>query len=203
MKQEEVKTISRVNFSGKWAEFWFEENEKSESFHNSSKAYRLWEAVEKAELNDHICNNGFKGCKLKLFHDGFNWEISEIMMPELTTPTQPNLSAEEFIREKIRAKNSFPENYQMEGLHCYNVNGEECLRWAHEFKELFNQPAQFTPPRPPQEEADRLVDSFEDIDFEDAVLRSIKIVSYNRDSLKLLGLSTAYEEEVLTILKGM
>ncbi len=45
-------------------------------------------------------------------------------------------TAEEFTREKIRAKNSFPEKYAMEGLQRYSVTGEECLRWAHEFSQL-------------------------------------------------------------------
>lgn len=61
----------------------------------------------------------------------------------------------------------------------------------------------FTPQRTPKEEAERVVELFADIDFEDSVLRSIQVVSYNIDSLKLRGLSTQYEEEVLTILKWM
>ena len=42
-------------------------------------------------------------------------------------------TAEEFIREKIREKNSFPEKYEMEALHRYSVTGEDCLRWAHDY----------------------------------------------------------------------
>lgn len=40
------------------------------------------------------------------------------------------MTAKEFIREKIREKNSFPEKYVMEGLQHYSVTGEDCLRWA-------------------------------------------------------------------------
>jgi hypothetical protein len=43
------------------------------------------------------------------------------------------MTAEEFIREKIRAKNHFPENYDMEGLGNYTVTGTDALRWAHEY----------------------------------------------------------------------
>lgn len=54
------------------------------------------------------------------------------------------MTAEEFIREKIRAKNLFPEKYSMEGLQNYTVTGEDCLRWAHEFanqdKWIYNLP---------------------------------------------------------------
>ena len=48
-------------------------------------------------------------------------------------------TSEEFIREKIREKNSFPKNYVMEALNRYTVTGEDCLRWAHEFAEQSNQ----------------------------------------------------------------
>ena len=44
-----------------------------------------------------------------------------------------NKTAEEFIREKIREKNSFPEKYVMDGLQRYYVTGEDCLRWSHEY----------------------------------------------------------------------
>lgn len=44
-----------------------------------------------------------------------------------------NKTAEEFIREKIREKKSFPEKYVMDGLQRYYVTGEDCLRWSHEY----------------------------------------------------------------------
>ena len=44
------------------------------------------------------------------------------------------ITAEEFIREKIREKHEIKG--QMNALWKYEVNGEDALRWAHEFKEL-------------------------------------------------------------------
>ena len=41
------------------------------------------------------------------------------------------MTAEEFIREKIRQK--FELKGDMMGLWCYSLNGEDALRWAHEY----------------------------------------------------------------------
>ena len=59
------------------------------------------------------------------------------------------LTSEEFIREKIREKNQFPATYKMEALSQYTINGEEALRWAHEFatikgKQLIEQTCDMT-----------------------------------------------------------
>jgi hypothetical protein len=43
-------------------------------------------------------------------------------------------TAEEFIREKIREKEGITGAMQV--LRNYDVSGEDCLRWAHEFAEL-------------------------------------------------------------------
>lgn len=64
-------------------------------------------------------------------------------------------------------------------------------------EEYRNQPTPFTYPRPPKEEAERLVNIFNSPYYPQF------IVSYHRDNLQLRGLDTTYEEEVLTILKGM
>lgn len=40
-------------------------------------------------------------------------------------------TAEEFVREKIRSK--YGVKGEMKALHTYSLNGEDALRWAHEF----------------------------------------------------------------------
>ena len=45
-----------------------------------------------------------------------------------------DLTAEEFIREKIRFRDQ--EKGAMNALIMYDCTGEEALRWAHEFAEL-------------------------------------------------------------------
>ena len=49
----------------------------------------------------------------------------------LSPSPQPSATAEEFIREKIRQK--FELKGDMMGLWCYSLNGEDALRWAHEY----------------------------------------------------------------------
>ena len=68
------------------------------------------------------------------------------------------------------------------------------------------QPTPFTPPRTEQEEADRLVELVSSISM--SSLSECKIIaqvftSEKITSLQLRGLSTTFEEKVLTILKGM
>ena len=44
------------------------------------------------------------------------------------------MTAEEFVREKIRARDKI--SGKMDGLYLYICTGEEALRWAHEFASL-------------------------------------------------------------------
>ena len=66
-----------------------------------------------------------------------DWPLIDILEPELAqllslSPSpQPSATAEEFIREKIRQK--FELKGDMMGLWCYSLNGEDALRWAHEY----------------------------------------------------------------------
>lgn len=79
--EEKILTIDKINFTGKWVEFWFKEKNDEPvgyvGFHKSSKAYMLWNAVEKANLENEIHNNGFRGKKLKWIkvENNPNWEI--------------------------------------------------------------------------------------------------------------------------------
>lgn len=82
--EEKTLTIKKVNMVGKWVEFWFEEEHptitgEADAYQLSSKAYKLWDAVNKAELERPIMNNGFIGKKLKWKKEGFNWEIVEFV----------------------------------------------------------------------------------------------------------------------------
>lgn len=82
--EEKILTIKKVNIVGKWVEFWFEEEHstitgEADAYQLSSKAYKLWDAVNKAELERPLMNNGFVGKKLKWKKDGFNWEIVEFV----------------------------------------------------------------------------------------------------------------------------
>lgn len=46
------------------------------------------------------------------------------------------ITAEEFIRNKIRKKYSLSETSPMNSLGWYSINAEEALRWSHEFAAL-------------------------------------------------------------------
>ncbi len=82
---DKILTITKVNFTGKWVEFWFDGGkpmikDDSECYHESSKAYMLWDAAEKAGLTNEIHNTGFVGKKLKWTYDAPNWEIVEFIL---------------------------------------------------------------------------------------------------------------------------
>lgn len=80
--EETILTIKQVNVIGKWAEFWFEEDFQREGveYQLSSKASCLWDAVNRAELDVEIMNNGFVGKKLKWKKiDDINWEIEDFI----------------------------------------------------------------------------------------------------------------------------
>jgi len=113
----------------------------------------------------------------------------------LTTQPQSTMSADEILDDELSISMS---EYLKENPIFKEWIKDAMYRYAAQL-----QPFEVIPPRNEQEEADRLVELFADIDFEDSVLRSIQVVSYHRDNLKLRGLSTTFEEKVLTILKGM
>lgn len=78
LNEEVTYTIDRVRFEGKWVEYWIKEIEKFEdnkmSFHLCSKAYMLWDCIEKAELYNDIISNGISGRKLTWRYVGPNLE---------------------------------------------------------------------------------------------------------------------------------
>lgn len=52
----------------------------------------------------------------------------------MDTKIREDLTAEEFIRDKIREKLELKG--PMNGLSSYILNGQDALRWAHEFAQL-------------------------------------------------------------------
>lgn len=67
-----IHKIKKVNFTGKWMEFWFYGNE-DESFHKCCKQYMFWELVDKKEgMQDDINNNGIKDMYIVWEKDQYN-----------------------------------------------------------------------------------------------------------------------------------
>jgi len=101
-----------------------------------------------------------------------------------TTQPQPKLSAEDI--------DKLVEKYELNVdsfTSCFLVDKDILINICNEYR---NQPTPFTPPRTEQEEADRLVKL------------QFPISCYKEciSMLQLRGLSTTFEEKVLTILKG-
>ena len=78
MPNHHIKTIDRVNVSGKYIEFWFKEDLKKninynptserekfvyESFHTCHKVYDFSELMEIEGIISHVLTNGLKGVK--------------------------------------------------------------------------------------------------------------------------------------------
>lgn len=86
--KEKILTIRKVNFIGKWVEYWFEEEQKIEydeyfkenidKWIHCSKGYMLWDLVENARIYDEIMNHGFAGRKTKWIYESPNWNIKYI-----------------------------------------------------------------------------------------------------------------------------
>jgi hypothetical protein len=83
MNELKIFTIEKLKFTGKWVEFWFEEDfprmTDEDSYHLSTKTYMLWEVVYKAGVYTEIAINGFKGVKTIWEKDKYNWELKEIL----------------------------------------------------------------------------------------------------------------------------
>lgn len=84
VKDNLIVTIEKVKYSGKWIEFWFQEDYVTVSgnpgdYHLSSKVYKLDEVMNKAGLHDYIMSNGMRGLKMLWKKEGYNWEIDSFI----------------------------------------------------------------------------------------------------------------------------
>lgn len=83
-----IRTISDINFTGKWVEYWFEEEkdirydeylgEDKDNWINSTKNYMLENLVNEADLERHIYRHGYVGLKTEWEDDGVNWNLLRI-----------------------------------------------------------------------------------------------------------------------------
>lgn len=94
MSEIKELTIKELNISGKWLEFWVEEetrlekifdyeenkltNEDYEAWTYSCKTYMFEEAITKAGLDDYVYNNGRIGLKVVWQRNGMNWDLIEV-----------------------------------------------------------------------------------------------------------------------------
>jgi hypothetical protein len=76
--QTRIEVIKSAKVVGKWMEFWFENSDKVEGFDCCSKTGRFFDALETANLGEHVLLHGITGLKLHLKHDGSNWEIEKV-----------------------------------------------------------------------------------------------------------------------------
>lgn len=110
-----------------------------------------------------------------------------------TTQPQPTMSAEkqmiDFSWWLVKNIGRFSDDMQA------HYNGEYLNIWRKSESLELNAIASFTPPRTEQEEADRIFHAL-------GHHKSIAVTEYTIQSLQLRGLSTEFEEKVLTILKG-
>jgi hypothetical protein len=84
-------TIIQTNYSGKWMEFWFKEEqgeiiqgyvgEKHESYLHSCKPYVFQEKINEAQLGKHLQNNGAVGLITTWVYDGVNWGLESVSKP--------------------------------------------------------------------------------------------------------------------------
>lgn len=146
-----------------------------------------------------------------------NTEILLSLGVKITTPQpQPTMAAVEMkeVKQQLAIENGF-EHWRDYVLDCTMNDLAKDIQDDYEdepfdevARRLFkgNQPTSFTPPRTEQEEADRLVVLVSSISM--SSLSECKVIaqvftSEKITSLQLRGLSTTFEEKVLTILKGM
>ena len=75
-------TIEKVNFTGKWVEYWFKEDMKpvgeEGGYQISTKGSHLWNVVDDAGIYNEVMSNGFKGRKVTFEMVGQNYEIKSI-----------------------------------------------------------------------------------------------------------------------------
>ena len=88
--KEKILTIRKVNISGKYIEFWFEEesdtftdNELNELdvYLHSCKTGKFFDMIELMGLYTQVINSGVKGMKTKwVFSDFDNWNFDSIIL---------------------------------------------------------------------------------------------------------------------------
>jgi hypothetical protein len=84
MMETKIVTIEKVNFTTKWVEFWFKEEHQTvtsdpDSYHESSKAWKLHEIIDEADLVNEVANKGYKGIKIEFELRSSNWELKRVV----------------------------------------------------------------------------------------------------------------------------
>jgi hypothetical protein len=111
-----------------------------------------------------------------------------------TTPPQQKVSAETILGKHLQE------------LGAMNVSVNACkndiIRAMEEYR---NQPVKFIPERTAKDEAEKAIEDLVDIGLWYHDAQPAAVLQYNNTitALKARGIDTTYEEEVLTILKGM
>lgn len=129
------------------------------------------------------------------FHGYIDHDVSKLGnladMADFTTQPQPKLSAEDI--------DKLVEKYELNVdsfTSCFLVDKDILINICNEYR---NIPIEVKHPRTEQEEADRLYRIYHDCPSGMQGMVCDEIIN----ALQLRGLSTTFEEKVLTILKGM
>ena len=136
-------------------------------------------------------------------------ELNELAKPFYQCINQVGAAMEEYRNQPVKQptdveiKDAYKE-YQL-GTQGIEVWEEGAFREGVKFGLTYNQPVKpFTPERTAQEEADRVISGHLKGQAHFFAKKSAIIDQQNTiNALKLRGIDTTYEEEVLTILKGM
>ena len=134
-----------------------------------------------------------------------NWHDKQDLLELLRKSTpqpHPTMSADKYMIDfswwLVKNIGKFSDDMQA------HYNGEYLNIWRKSESLELNAIASFTPPRNEQEEADRLVSIYERyLTKGNAINSAISDQENTITALQLRGLSTEFEEKVLTILKGM
>lgn len=183
------------------------------------KSEEIYRKVKVEERLPSIANENYltiseKGFETSRFFNGKRFEtahyegeivywLEKCNLSEPTTPPQASVSAEEILTQVANE-----HSYETWGEMMYDTHEHSQVEYTKEAMLLFaNQPVTFNPPRPPKEEAERLLDEHYDVSIDIVGTEAIQCAIIDQQNtitaLQLRGLSTQHEEEVLTILKGM
>lgn len=89
----DIRIITRVAFSGKWAELWFEDGKKDPAlFDACCKRYMLWDIVDEAGNYDYIACFGLVGWAVQ-WPKGSHWPLRMLPAIGIQHSYLANLSA--------------------------------------------------------------------------------------------------------------
>ena len=185
MTSKKTLTISNINFTDKWTEFWFEE-EKSinedgwDVWLHCCKTYMLQEKVEESDLTNHVLKHGYIGLTTEWVYQNPSWNLEKVYRDSPKKKEKANL---------ISTTTDRVEKYHKQGWHiiCVDKDDRKMIHESDDFDWIENDYYILDDPKTLDviEMINKLIEKHKD-DFDNHTLYGVPMTDLHEDQLRVM-----------------